>query len=169
MESPSTGASMRVIREISASCIFILCAASVGAQQLFSPAAPDLLRSAGPADSRSIYAVAILLEESTIRIDNSNRVIARHHLVYRVDSPKAVSAWGAVGIRWSPWHQKQPAIRARVVTPDGIEHLLDPKSLSDAPANNSRPEIFDDEREYSGPLPAVKVGAVVEEEETLED
>ena len=39
----------------------------------------------------------------------------------------------------------------------------------DAPANDNRPEVFDDDRFYSGPLPAVKIGSVVERSITVED
>ncbi len=90
-------------------------------------------------------------------------------MVYRIDSPDAVEGWSSAGIRWSPWHQKRPLVRARVVTPDGVQHELDPKVLSDALAGEHRPAMYEDERVVSGPLPAVKVGAVIEEEEIVED
>lgn len=139
------------------------------AQQSFSTEAEELLRSAGAPDGANRHGVSIQLEETELKIDASNRVTARHHMIYRIDSPDAVEGWGKVEMEWSQWYQKRPVIHARVVTPDGVEHMLDPKTLSDAPARDRRPELYDDQRIYSGPLPAVRVGAVVEEDITLED
>jgi hypothetical protein len=89
--------------------------------------------------------------------------------VFRVETAEAIKNWATVGVGWDPWHQKQPEIKARVVTPDGVEHGLDPKTLSDAPAHQDATEVFSDRRLYRGPLPAMAVGAIVEEEVTLED
>jgi tetratricopeptide (TPR) repeat protein/transglutaminase-like putative cysteine protease len=139
------------------------------AQEAFAPSAKELLQSAGEVDSKNLYGVNILLYETAVKIDSSNRVVYRHHMVYRIDAADAVESWSAVGINWSPWYQRRPFIRARVVTPDGVEHLLETKALSDVPANDNRPQVFNDERNYSGPLPAVMVGAVVDEEVTVED
>jgi transglutaminase-like putative cysteine protease/predicted Zn-dependent protease len=152
--------------------LFLLMCASVTwtpAQQSFSTGAKELLQSIGGADSKNLYGVSIQLDETALKIDSSNRVVSRQHRIYRIDSPEAVESWSTVEAQWAPWHQKRPTIRARVITPDGAEHLLDMKTLSDAPAHDSRPEVFGDEREYSGPLPAVKVGSIVETEITIED
>ncbi|HMD33155.1 MAG TPA: DUF3857 domain-containing protein, partial [Candidatus Acidoferrales bacterium] len=41
--------------------------------------------------------------------------------------------------------------------------------LTDAAAGAERPEVYDDARNFSGPLPAVTVGSIVEEEVVVED
>jgi hypothetical protein len=57
------------------------------------------------------------------------------------------------------WHtgSSHAVIRARVVTADGVEHVLDSKTLSDTPAHENAAEIYSDTRSYRGPLPAVAV------------
>ncbi|MGE5113881.1 MAG: DUF3857 domain-containing protein [Acidobacteriaceae bacterium] len=160
---------MRAYRSFLAAAIAVLCLPFAIAQQRFETPAKVLLQSAGAADSGNSYGVTILSEDTEVKVDESHRLTERYHMVYRIDSPDAVEEWSSVGIRWSPWYQSKPKVHARVVTPDGVERELDPKVLSDAPAGGNRPELYDDERVISGPLPAVKVGAVVEEEEILED
>jgi transglutaminase-like putative cysteine protease/tetratricopeptide (TPR) repeat protein len=59
-------------------------------------------------------------------------------------------------------------IRARVITLDGREHLLDQNLLRDA-ATRSADQVYDDSQLIEGPLPAVAVGAVIEEQVTLRD
>jgi transglutaminase-like putative cysteine protease len=90
-------------------------------------------------------------------------------MIYRVDSPDGVENWAASSASWQPWYQAQPVIRARVVTRDGREHLLDQGLLRDAAARSGDNQIYDDSHVTQGPLPAIEVGAVVEEEITLRD
>ena len=46
---------------------------------------------------------------------------------------------------------------------------LDPKILTEAPVHDQRPELYEDVRSYSGPLPGVEVGSIVEDEIVWED
>ncbi|MGH9695775.1 MAG: DUF3857 domain-containing transglutaminase family protein, partial [Bryobacteraceae bacterium] len=75
----------------------------------------------------------------------------------------------AVSASWAPWYQDRPVIHARVLTTDGAEHDLDPKSLSEGPLSEDSPNVYEDGRDYHGPLPAVGIGSVVEEEFILKD
>ncbi len=42
--------------------------------------------------------------------------------------------------------------------------MLDSKVLTESPAHDQRPEIYEDQRSYSGPLPGVEIGSIVEKE-----
>jgi tetratricopeptide (TPR) repeat protein len=113
--------------------------------------------------------VTLFLEESHYSFDSANRCRFARHVVYRVETQDAVQHWSSVSAQWSPWRQKRPVIRARVILPDGTVHTLDPNVLSEAPAHDQRPEIYEDKRVYSGPLPAVAAGSIVEWEIVSED
>lgn len=128
-----------------------------------------IIKEANAIDTGKGYDALVLLDERKFLIEASGRSVQTIHMVYRVDTADGVRIWGATGVRWEPWHQKQPVIRARVITADGVEHVLDPKTLSDAPERESTPEIYSDTRVYHGPLPAVAVGSVVELESICED
>jgi transglutaminase-like putative cysteine protease/Flp pilus assembly protein TadD len=113
--------------------------------------------------------VTVFLEENHYSIDSADRRKDVTHRIYRVETQGAVQDWSSISAQWSPWRQKRPVIRARVVSPDGTAHTLDPKVLSEAPAHDQRPDIYEDDRVYSGPLPAVAAGSIVELEIVSED
>jgi len=116
------------------------------------------------------YAEAtVFLNEYHVTLDSADRCKLVQHMVYRVETKEAIEKWSTIGLAWSPWHQKRPTIRARVISPDGTSHTLDPKILSEAPAHDLRPDIYEDGRIYSGPLPAVTAGSIVEGEIVSED
>jgi uncharacterized protein DUF3857/transglutaminase superfamily protein len=138
-------------------------------QPAFSLSAKELLESASNAPSRKGFDATVLLDERAISVDASGLTTERLHLIYRVDSKEGIQSWSSVGARWQPWHQKQPAIAARVITADGVEHPLDRQTLSDAPAHKESTQVYSDTRVYQGPLPAIAVGAIVEAEITLAD
>ena len=114
-------------------------------------------------------AVTVLMADLAVSIGAEGQTVTRQRAVYRIETEAGLSNWSSVHAAWDPWHQKQPVVRARVVTRDGVEHVLDPKTFADAPARQYGAETFSDTRLYRGPLPAVAVGALVEEEVTLED
>ncbi len=108
--------------------------------------------------------VDVLYEELIYSIDDQNRVTQTARLVYRINSADGVTYWADVGRRWEPWYQARPEIEARVITPDGVSHALDPKTLTDSPASEDGADTYNDDRRYHGPLPAVSIGAVVEQQ-----
>ena len=116
------------------------------------------------------YAQAtVFLNEYHLTLDSADRCKLVQHMVYRVETKEAIEKWATIGVAWSPWYQKRPTIRARVISPDGTSQTLDPKILSEAPAHDLRPDIYEDGRVYSGPLPAITVGSIVEGEIVSED
>lgn len=108
--------------------------------------------------------VDFLLEESTFSFDAAGRQTMTFRQVVKLLSPGAVESW-RVEVPWSPWYQQRPEVRVRVVTPDGAEHALDPKTLVEGGADDEddQEQTFSDARALRGPLPALKVGAVVEQ------
>jgi hypothetical protein len=111
----------------------------------------------------------LLLNEAHFSFDEGARLVETRHLIYRIETQAGVEGWAETSGRWQAWHQAKPEIRARVITAEGAEHWLDPKTLSDVPVHENEPEVYSDERKYGGPLPAVAIGAIVEEELTFRD
>jgi tetratricopeptide (TPR) repeat protein len=161
------------LRLVLASITLVLLGAAQAAEPWDAPAfttpAGELLRSATAIKRDSPANVTVLLDERVFVLDERHRLTRTDHLVYRVDSPDGVEKWAASGTTYQPWHQDKPDINARVITPDGREHRLDQKLLVDVTKRDSAQQIYDDDRHIEGPLPAVTVGAVVEEHIVVRD
>jgi predicted Zn-dependent protease len=50
-----------------------------------------------------------------------------------------------------------------------VQHDLDPKTLTDVAIRDDEPDVYSDARSYEGPLPALSVGSVIEEEVSVQD
>ena len=135
----------------------------------FSTPAVQLLQAAAAVKREHATDVVVLLDERSFVFDAQHRLTRTNHLVYRVDSPDGVTRWAASSARWQPWHQARPTIRARVISASGREHQLDPKLLKDSGTRSGDSQVYDDDHIYEGPLPAVEVGAVVEEQIVVRD
>jgi transglutaminase-like putative cysteine protease len=134
----------------------------------FAMPARELLQAASGVTRERPADIVVLLDERTFVFDEQHRLTRTSRLIYRVDSPDGVETWAASSARWQPWHQARPTIRARVVTTDGREHQIDQNLLTEAGTRNGN-QVYDDDHTLEGPLPAVAVGAVVEEEITVRD
>src|SRR2546422_522949 len=66
--------------------------------------------------------------------------------VYRVGTDAAVEGWSSIQAAWEPWHQERPVFRARVITPDHVEHWLDPKTIAEVAAQEDGRNLFSDRR-----------------------
>jgi hypothetical protein len=135
----------------------------------FSVDAAVMLREAKAVTAGPDAVVLILLAENSFKFGADGREKRTRHLVVRIENKQGAEAWNTVEARWEPWHQSRPTIRARVITPDGRVHTLDPKAIAEAPVTQDSPEYFSDARTLEGPLPAVEAGAVIEEEVVVED
>jgi tetratricopeptide (TPR) repeat protein len=135
----------------------------------FSTPAAQLLQSATAIKRVRATDVIVLLDERTFVLDERSRLTRTSRMIYRVDSPDGVERWAASGAHWQPWYQLKPTIRARVITRDGREHQLDQKLLTDAGTRDASNQVYDDDHMLEGPLPAIEIGAVVEEEITVRD
>jgi len=110
----------------------------------------------------------ILFSETRMRFAEDGRETKVSRMVYRIENAQANDSWSAIDAHWSPWHQERPQMRARVITPDGAVHSLDPATITEAGAA-PEPSLFEDDRILRAPLPAAGPGAVVEQEITLRD
>lgn len=135
----------------------------------FSVPARDLQTAAAAVERDTHSDVVVLLDERSYSFDEQHRITVTSRMIYRVDSPDGVTNWAASSAAWQPWYQAQPVIRARVITKDGREHLLDQNLLRDAASRSSDNQVYDDTHVTQGPLPAIEVGAVIEEQITLRD
>lgn len=107
--------------------------------------------------------VVVLWSATDYAINAAGAVVRRDHLIYRVPKADDLESWAVVSISWAPWHQERPALRARVVTLDGVVHVLDPSTMAERPVQAEADDLFTDERVLEAPLPALAAGAVVEE------
>jgi hypothetical protein len=131
---------------------------------------PEALRQAAAAiQADKDSPVTVLINEQSFSFDAQGKEVETRHTIYRIESEEGVKGWAETTGQWEPWRQSKPEIKARVITADGSVHLLDPKTLNDVPVHENSPEVYSDQRAYGGPLPAVAVGAIVEEEVTIRD
>ena len=107
--------------------------------------------------------------EETLVFDADGRVNRTWYVLYKVLTKKGAEGGASVSFSWEPWRQERPNLRARVITPDNVVHVLDEKTITDAPAKESQDNVFSDRRIIRAPLPAVAPGALVEEEETFKE
>ena len=136
-----------------------LAAALTAAPSTLTPAALLALQTPNrPKDS----AVEVILLHDTLRFDSQGRVTHERHAIYRVLTDEGVRGWETVSGSYLPFHQDKPTIFARVVTPDGQEHKLDPATLVVAGGGKVDGQ-YGDRRTVTGPLPALVPGSVVEE------
>ncbi len=106
----------------------------------------------------------ILDDEEMLVYDGDGRVVRSQYVLYKVLTQKGAEEWGSESFNWEPWHQEHPTLRARVITPDNAVHLLDEKTITDAPAKEHEDNVFSDRRVVRAPLPAVAPGSLVEVE-----
>lgn len=128
-----------------------------------------LLQAAAAVEGDEGESVVILLLDATYSFDAAGRETFTQRMVYRFLKAGAHESWSAVEESWAPWHQARPEVRARVITPDGAVHHLDPAVLTENATAQEAPDMFEDGRVLRGPLPATRPGAVVEQEMTVRD
>jgi Flp pilus assembly protein TadD len=109
--------------------------------------------------------VVVLDEEDSYVFEADGKSVHTHYLMYKVLTQRGAESWDATSMEWEPWHEERPAMRARVITPDNIIHSLDPKTITDAPAQDEDQKTYGDGRVLKAPLPAIAPGSVVEEEQ----
>jgi hypothetical protein len=112
--------------------------------------------------------VLILLEQHQVVIDEGGRITSKVRKVFRVANEDALEEWASVAQEFRPWHESKPELRARVIGADGAVHWLEAKTIADSPAQEYDQSIFSDRRVIRAPLPAVAVGAVVEQKRQSE-
>lgn len=127
----------------------------------FTVPGPELLqvsKDLAPVDGMSVLE---LLEDTQITFDPEGRRVTRYRYVFRVDHEAGLDGWRTIGAIWKPWNQDRPELRARVITPDGRVHDLDPATIGESPFQDDT-KVFDDRKRLAAPLPQLCVGALAE-------
>jgi transglutaminase-like putative cysteine protease/Flp pilus assembly protein TadD len=135
----------------------------------FSPDAAALYQRASQATPAAGADVLFLDDEETVAFDTAGRAVHSRYFLYKILTQQGAEGWGDISSYWEPWHEERPTLRARVITPDGVVHALDGKTVTDSPAKESADNTFSDRRVVRAPLPAVAPGSVVEEEQISTD
>jgi Tfp pilus assembly protein PilF len=146
-----------------------LAGADVWDAPAFSTSSEALRQAAGAIQAGKDTQATILLSERRFSFDAQGKTVDTHHTIYRIENEEGVKGWAESSAHWEPWRQARPEIKVRVIGPDGSIHMLDPKTLNDVPVHRNDPEVYSDRRAYGGPLPAVAVGSIVEEEIVIRD
>jgi len=126
-----------------------------------------LKAAADGANAKAGSEAVVICDEDTYVFDADSKYVHTSDLTYKVLSQRGAQEWDAISVRWEPWHDQKPTVRARVISADGTVHALDMKTLKDETASDAEEKIYSDGRILRGPLPAVAVGAIVEEEEII--
>ncbi|HET7106540.1 MAG TPA: DUF3857 domain-containing protein [Candidatus Acidoferrum sp.] len=111
--------------------------------------------------------VVVLCDEDLYVFDATGKTIHTNYLSYKVLSQRGAENWDAISVRWEPWHEQKPVVRAQVIAADGSIHPLDPKALKDETVSDNEEKIYSDGRIVRGPLPAIAAGSIVEQEEVI--
>lgn len=135
----------------------------------FQAPAADLRKAADAIAPEKFMDATVLFERDSYQIKEDGRVTYRHSMIFRIETQAGIEDWAEISARYAPWHQNQPGIQARVILPDGRVTQLDPKTIIDGPASEEDNDIYSDDRIRKAPLPALAVGAIVEEEAVTED
>ena len=157
-------------------CIFVLVAVASPAQETkpwslphFSSDAKVIYDAAASVMPKKGTEVIVLYEENTYKFDGDGRSTHTVYRVYKIFSQDGIAGWDNVSATWEPWHEEKPILQARVISVDRATHLLDQKSITDSPAADDEEDVYGDQRVLRGPLPAVGPGAIVEEEQVIQE
>jgi transglutaminase-like putative cysteine protease/tetratricopeptide (TPR) repeat protein len=157
-------------------CLSILQAGSFASDTLgkwnvprFTADGSTLNKAASGVSPKPGTDVIVLDEEESYVFDADGKAVHTHYLVYKVLTQNGAEGWDAISLSWEPWHEERPTMRARVITPDNVVHLLESKTITDGPARDEDEKTYGDGRVSRAPLPAIAPGSVVEEEEVARE
>ena len=133
----------------------------------FAEDASALKSAATSAKVKAGSDVVVLCDEDSYVFDGDGKSVRKSYFAYKVLSQRGAENWDEFSVHWEPWHDQKPTVRVRVISADGTVHALDPKTLKDETATDEEDKVYSDARVLRGPLPAISVGALVEEEDTV--
>lgn len=131
--------------------------------QPFAADPREILRAAEDLKPKDGASAHVLFEGYTWVFEADGRRSLATRRVFQILQEDARDDWGTVNAIWKPWLGEKPRLRARVVRKDGTVLELDPATVAERPLG-AGPDVFDDRRILSAPLPGLEVGAVVEVE-----
>jgi len=105
-----------------------------------------------------------LFSETRFEFDAMGRHTWTIYSIHRINNQAGTQDLTQISANYQPWHDKRPEMRARVISPDGSVHELDPKTIKEGPAKDEDEEdVYTDDRRVRAPLPAIAPGVIVEE------
>jgi transglutaminase-like putative cysteine protease/Flp pilus assembly protein TadD len=135
----------------------------------FGEDAGALYKAASEVTTKAGTEVVVLDDEEKYVFDADGKAVHTKYLVYKVLTQGGAEGWDEMSVDWQPWNEEKPTLRARVITPDGAVHVLDQKTISDAPAKDDDEKVYGDTQVRRAPLPAIAPGSVVEEEDVTKE
>lgn len=141
----------------------VILAAGIGCRPQVESTAPLFQRklSTAEADAETL-AMSV---HYAFAADGTYTRTERHR--YRLLTESGVRSWGTVSALWEPWYQERPELAATVKRPDGTTVALDLGTITARPAHSFSPQVFSDAQVLQAPVPALTVGAEVEEVTTV--
>ncbi len=136
---------------------------NVADQPPFGASPADLQKAFSTISAGSNH-VTILLDSGRFDLESAGQLIFKHRMIFKVWTKQAASGWGTIQRSFSPWQDDRPEIHARVISPDGSVHELDQSTLAEAPVKDGDDDLISDRRLVRAPLPAMEIGAIVEQE-----
>lgn len=130
----------------------------------FSATGPEIVDALKNKPVAEPAALENLLSEEVYRFDEQGRSVYTRHRVWRCLTEQCIDDHSVEETSWAPWYQERPTIRARVITPDKAIHDLDPQTIFESSVEQQSPLLWSDRKTLQVPLPALRVGAVVEDE-----
>ncbi len=108
--------------------------------------------------------IQLLCERQTTLKSNGEKIVLEHRRL-KVLRPAAIEYLGEVLVSYNSYRSKAKFVRGSTILPDGRELQVDAKSVRDAQdAGMTDYLMYEDVRELSFSMPAVRVGAILDYE-----
>lgn len=107
-----------------------------------------------------------LFHETIYTLDEAGRRTQTIRNVYFITDHDALEEYDSTSVRWRPWYQGRPEMRARVIDPEGGVHALQPSAIVET-ATDDDDNQFSEDRRLQAPLPNVRVGCLIEVEKVI--
>ena len=98
----------------------------------------------------------------SVQLEDSGKMSRTTRSVTRIQRVQAIAPASRVRVGWVTWRENRPKVRARVITPDGREHLLSETGIKEiaGPASDSGASPY--LKILSATLPEVAADSVIE-------
>lgn len=111
----------------------------------------------------------ILFSNERIRFETDSRRTRVKYSLSRYNTRQAIDQHSTVSATWSPWLQKKPTIRVRVISLNGDVHEPPAETFVQYTRGRESRDLFTDQQTIEVPLPALERGCLVEVETTIEE
>ena len=143
----------RLLRQVLPLAILLASVGLAQSQSPFSASPESLLALAAANKPAGEPGVHLLRMDQRLSFDAQGRSTYYSYRIFHILTEEDMESWSTVGASWAPWHQDKPTLRARVITPDGRQHLLDPATINEGPTREYSRDIFSDRRALRAPSP----------------